>query len=38
MLIFKKNSKNIKDMKNGMRNSNKLSLTDYLKKRGETNR
>jgi hypothetical protein len=33
-----KNSKNIKDMKNGMRNSNKLSLTDYLKKRAETNR
>jgi hypothetical protein len=27
------NSKNIKDMNNGIRNSNKLSLSDYLKKR-----
>jgi len=32
------NSKNIKDMINETRNSNKLSLTDYLKKRAGTSR
>jgi len=31
-----RNSKNIKDKTNGTRNSNKLSLADYLKKRSET--